>query len=287
MGAVQAEEPEVFGKFLNVKEKVTIKKQDADDRVQVKRGDLIHYGDVVWTGENSRATIVTKDKKIVNLQPDSELNTKTDQAGNKLASKLGMNAMFKSSSTEDLMAVAGVRADTEYVLSPRNSVIKTTTPIIRLKEPAEGSKYRIKITGGGLPSPFKGVVDGHILDVSKADLRKPLKRGTVYFIEAELIGPTRGVEKNVAIYPLEKDDLEVIQDIEKEIAELQKADPDNPSYRLLLASEYEDMELYSDALAVYKQLHQKYPEDEYIRNQLARMYDQTGLVTALKKLLER
>ena len=227
-----------------------------------------------------------QDKKIINLQPNSELNTETDQPDGKLASRLGMNGMFKSSSTEDLMAVAGVRADTEYVLSPRNSVIKTTEPVIRLKEIGEDDRYKIRITGGGLPSPFKGEIEGCVLDLSKVELQKPLKRGTVYFIEAELVGESRGVEKNIAIYPLEKEDLKTIQAIEKEISELSKADPGNPSYQLVLASEYEDMELYSDALAIYEKLHKQYPEDEYIRNQLARMYDQVGLVTALKKLLK-
>ena len=284
------ESADLFGKFLNIKGEVEVLKKDAKERSAVKRGDNINYGDKVWTGKDSRATIFTKSKKVVNLPANSELDTTSGDPQGKLTKSLRMEGLFdKNSSADALVAVAGVRAELEYVLSPRYSAVKTTTPIIRFRELPENFKYQVKITGGGLPSPFKGDLDTNILDLSKVELRKPLERESTYFIQAELVdnrGGLRGKERDVFIRPISEEEFKKITDTETEMARLQKEDPDNPSYQLLLASEYEDMGLYSEALAIYKTLREKYPEDEFIYTQLAHMLNQTKLISDLRKLTE-
>lgn len=284
-----ADQPaDLFGKFLNVKGTVKITKQGATQGVPVKRGDLIHYGDMILTGENSRATIITSTRKVVNLEANTELNTKGEDPRGQLARSLGMEGLFQRTSTADaLVAVAGVRAELEYVLSPRNSAIKTTTPVIRLRELPKKYSYRIKITGGGIPSPYRDQIDTNILDLGKIDLRRPLERERTYFIQVEKVDPRgslRGKERDVFIHPLSAENVAKVTEIENDLAELEKADPDNPSYKLLLASEYEDMGLYSDALAVYETLYKQQPTDEFIQAQLAHMYNQTKLITELRKL---
>ncbi|MFH1743744.1 MAG: tetratricopeptide repeat protein [bacterium] len=288
-----ADDPsDLFGKFFYVTGKVEMKKKDAEERASVKRGDSIHYGDMVWTGENSRATIMTLSKKIVNLVPNSELNTsdRSKEPKGKLLKLLPAEGLFeKTSSADSLVAVMGVRAELEYILSPRYSAIKTTTPVIYFRPLPENHSYAIKITGGGLPSPFKGSIESNVLDLSKVELRKPLDRETTYFIQAELVdqrGGLRGKERDVFIRPISDEELAKITAIEKEIAQLQKTDPDNTSYSVLLAAAYEDMGLYSDALTIYEALHREQPDDEFIRDKLAIMYNQVKLVTELINLTQ-
>jgi len=284
-----SEEPsDVFGKFLNAKGTVEIMKKGAQERVPIKRGDLIHYGDKVWTREDSRATIITATRKVVNLEANTELDTAGQEPSGWLARSLGMEGLFQKGLAADaLIAVAGVRAELEYVLSPRNSAIKTTTPVIQFRKLPEKHTYRIKITGGGIPAPYTGTIDKNILDLCKADLRNPLERESTYFIQVELLderGGLRGKERDVFMRPLGDEDLAKITEIEKELARLEKNDASNPSYKLLLASEYEDIGLYSDALAIYEDLCEQQPADEFIRLQLAHMYNQTKLITELRKL---
>ncbi len=282
------EASEIFGRFLHVKGTVEIKKKDSTHRISAKRGDLIRYGDKVWTGPNSRATVITATRKVVNLEADSQLDTTGEEPRGWLAETLIMEGLFeRPETTGALVAVAGVRAPLEYVLSPRNSAVKSTTPQIRLRELPPDHLYRIKITGGGLPAPYQGTIDTNVLDLSKLDLRRPLERERTYFIQVELIeqgGGLRGKERDIYIYPLGTEDVAKITEIEREIEKLEKADPGNPSYKILLASQYEDMRLYSDALAIYESLYARQPTDEFIRSQLAHLYNQTKLITELRKL---
>jgi hypothetical protein len=288
-GAVGSEAPDdLFGRFLNVKGTVEIMQKGATERLPAKRGDLIHYGDKVWTGEDSRATVITATRKVVNLEDNTEMDTAGEEPRGWLARSLSMEGLFEKTTAADaLVAVAGVRAELEYVLSPRNSAVKTTTPVIRLRELPPRYSYRIKITGGGIPSPYAGTIDTDIVDLSKTDLHRPLDRERTYFIQVELVdqnGSLRGKERDVYIRPLETEELAKITEIERELARPEKDDPGNPSYKLLLASEYESMGLYSDALAIYETLYEQQPTDQFIRSQLAHMYNQTKLITELRKL---
>lgn len=283
-----AEPGEIFGRFLHVKGAVEIKKKDATERVPAKRGLLIHYGDKVWTGHDSRATVITASRKVVNLEADSELDTAGEEPRGWPARYLIVEGLFeRPQATDALVAVAGVRAPLEYVLSPRNSAVKSTTPVIHLRELPPDHRYRIKITGGGIPAPYQGTIDTNVLDLGKLDLRRPLERERTYFIQVELIdqsGGLRGKERDIYIFPLGAEDVAKITEIEKEIEKLEKADPDNPGYKILLASQYEDMRLYSDALAIYESIYDRQPGDEFIRSQLAHLYNQTKLITELRKL---
>ncbi|HQO36817.1 MAG TPA: hypothetical protein PLG59_19295, partial [bacterium] len=232
----------------------------------------------------------TSGKKIVKLVGNSELDTTADQPNGKMARSLHMKGLFEESSSKDaLVAVAGVRAEMEYILSPRNSAVKSEVPVIELAPLPPDHTYRIQITGGGLPSPYKGTIETNVLDLSKVELRKPLKRDQTYFIQAEIVdarGGLRGKERDIFMHILSAEDYEKISAVEKEIAQFQKEDPENPSYPLILALEYEDLSLYSDALAIYEELHAKSPDDPFIERQLAHIYNQTKRITDLKKLTE-
>jgi len=289
-GAVYSDdEPtDLFGRFLHVKGKVEMVKKGEVERAPVKRGDLIRFGDKVWTGENSQATIITSGKKIINLVGNRELDTTADQPEGKMAPSLHMEGLFEESFSEDtLVAVAGIRVEMEYILSPRNSAVKSETPVIRLAALPPDHSCRIQITGGGLPSPYKGTIKTNVLDLSKVQLRKPLKRDQTYFIQVEVVdaqGKLRGKERDIFMHIISEEDYEKISAIEKEIAQFQKEDPENPSYPLILALESEDLSLYSDALDIYEELHTKFPDDPFIERQLAHIYNQTKRITDLKKL---
>lgn len=273
------EKPKPYAVVMFATGEVQVFHKGEDNGLALQRGDAVQLGDRVTTGEESKLTLVTQNRKIINLPGKSELTTDSSNSTTAIAG-LGLG-MFKSAEgRSDVGAQAAVRAKDRTILLkyPRYGFIRDKNLVLDLEPLESGQSYHIKIISTRQPRfIYETTIQESSFPINKETVGNEIRMGQPYWISVDKINmrdkPLQSDFDELAVVMIAPETRVELENAEKELQAMEGSDPSNIAYPTLLAETYEAFELYHEAISVYETIyHQLAPGDEYSRLRLKDLY---------------
>ena len=282
---------EAIALISSLKGKVEVQRADQKGLKAARLGEQLLEGDVLYTYDNSKASLFFSDGSVLTVYPKSRLalslRKKDKKGGSSLVSSLskevmeGIGGIFSvKKKRETLTAIPGIRKKVEEeemgvrVLYPRNSMILTARPHFRWRTGAKTRSFMVSLT-------LKGMM-GRLwtLNTRKTEIPYPkeqtaLEQGQTYFLKvASTDDPSLSDE--VFFRVLEDQKAEEVRHLAKQMKELQKSNPDDSTAGVILATYYKKTGLYHNALAQLDELETEKPGERFILEEQREIFAKIG-----------
>jgi hypothetical protein len=253
-------------------------------------GEQVFEDDVLYTYDNSRASLFFSDGSVITVYPRSRLVLSlrgTDKKGSSMVTSLskgvmkGIGGIFSAEKKrETLTAVPGIRKKIEEeergvrVLYPRNSVILISKPNFRWKTRGDARMFMVSLTLKGMEGQL------WTIRTKEADIRYPkgqkgLKRGQTYFLKVASVDDP-SLSDEVYFRVLEDQKAEEVRRVTKKMEELQKLNPDDSTPKFVLITLYRGKGLYHKALGELDALERGHPGERFILEQKREIFAKIG-----------
>jgi len=254
--------------------------RDHEKKLHVVRlGEHLFEDTVIYTRENSRASLLFSNGLVITVYPNSRLVLSPRDVDEKKGSPLavsvsqgvmkGIRGIFsEEKKTETLTAVPGFRKKIEEeemgvrVLYPRNSMILTSRPYFRWRTQGKGRVFLVSLTLKGMGGRL-WTIHSKETDIPYPERQKGLDRGQTYFLKVESMDdPT--LYDEVYFRVLEAQEAEEARRVKKEMNDLQKLNPNDSTPIFILVTYYKRKGLYHKALAELDALERESPRERFI-----------------------
>ncbi|GEM_PF-5659328 len=275
---VWAQEPaKLYAKTMFVSGTVNIIRTATSEATPLARGDSVFMGDRVMTGPDSKAILVTIEKKLINVPANAELNVAGGEAGRVIAG-LGMGMFASGTGRSDVGAQAATRKmdDEPLLLYPRNSRIRDRSITLQFAPLAEGEQYEIEVVGVTPQFVYPTKLSTTELLLTEDRIGRQLIAGEAYYVYVRKINAQKvelQQENGLRVGLLTPEEETNIAQVEEILQPLMNQERDNPAYPTLLAETYESNCLHHDAIRMYEKIiNDILPDDAYSRERLRHLY---------------
>lgn len=280
---------ECLAVITGVKGEVLVSKAGTETFKSISWGEQLSKGDLVKTLAGSEATITFSDKGIIRLGEKGLITIMGDQnavssSGGQVkkissATMININALTsKKESGKDEGALAGLRSgegETPIeLMTPLNSVLKTTRPSFSWSAPKTYDNYVLKLyNSSGLLWSIK--VKGSSVDYPSGE--KELEFGQSYFwnVEGEdLIDSDKSGNNKFTLLSFEK--AGEVKQQEILIKNTFTDESESSSYHSILGAYYIEQGLLQDAIGEFNLISQINPDAPLPHEILGTLYTETG-----------
>jgi len=270
--------------------KVEVQRADQKGLRALNLGEQVFEDDVLYTYDNSRASLFFSDGSVITVYPRSRLVLSlrgTDKKGSSMVTSLskgvmkGIGGIFSAEKKrETLTAVPGIRKKIEEeergvrVLYPRNSVILISKPNFRWKTRGEARMFMVSLTLKGMEGQL-WTIRTKEADIRYPDGQKGLKRGQTYFLKVASVDDP-SLSDEVYFRVLEDQKAEEVRRVTKKMEELQKLNPDDSTPTFILVTLYRGKGLYHMALGELDALERRHVGERFILEQKREIFAKIG-----------
>jgi len=283
-----AETPKPYAKIMYATGTVQTFKRGMPDGHDAARGDDLFAGDRLTTGADSKAVLITVQRKMINLPAKSELIVGQEKGQTIQGLGLGMFASGAGRSDAGAQATTRNSDQAPLLLYPRNTMIREKNIVLKFAPLESGERYDVEAVG--VAPPFVYQLDSAKLELplDKEHTGKDPVAGQTYYIFVRKLNAGNALlneEKDMRVGILDPQKEEAVAVVEKEILPLMEAEKRNPAYPTMLAETYEANFLYHDAIQLYEKIFNEIaPGDAYSLGRLQHLYAITKNSPALRAL---
>ncbi|MEW6238067.1 MAG: hypothetical protein AB1656_21975 [Candidatus Omnitrophota bacterium] len=283
-----AETPKPYAKIMYATGTVQAFRRAMTEGHDAARGDDLFAGDRLTTGADSKAVLITVQRKMINLPANSELTVGQEQGQTIQGLGLGMFASGKGRSDIGAQATTRNSDRAPLLLYPRNTLIREKKIVLKFAPLEAGERYALEVVG---------VTPTFVYKSDSANLELPLDKdhagnepipGQAYYIFIRKINANNAFiseEKDMRVGIIDPQQTAAVEGVEKEIRILMEAEKSNPAYLTLLAETYEANFLYHDAIQLYEKIFNEIAQgDAYSLARLQHLYALTKNSPALRAL---
>jgi len=283
---------EAIALISSLKGKVEVQRAYEKGLQPAHLGEQLFEDDVVYTYDNSRASLFFSDGSVLTLYPKSRLALSLRKEGKKEGSSLvaslskgvmeGIGGIFSvEKKRETLTAIPGIRKKIEEeemgvrVLHPRNSMILTGRPHFRWRTGAQTRSFMVSLTLKGMTGRL-WTLNTNETETPYPKEQKALERGQTYFLRvASTDDPSLSDE--VYFRVLEDQRAEEVRHFTKQMKGLQRSNPDDSTPGFILATYYKKTGLYHRALVQLDELEKENPGERFIMEEKGEIFAKIGL----------
>jgi hypothetical protein len=271
--------------------KVEVERTNQKESRAARLGEKLFEDDVLYTYKNSRASMFFSDGSVITVYPNSRVALSTremdQKKGSPVAASLskgvmkGLRGIFAvEKKRETLTAIPGIRKKIEEeemgvrVLYPRNSMILTSEPHFRWKTRGKTHAFMVSLT-------LKGM-GGRLWTLNTKDTEIPypkgksaLERGQTYFVKVESMDDP-SLSDEVYFRVLEVEKAEEVRRVREEMEDLQKSNPNDSTFKFILATYYREKGLYHRALLELDALERESPGERFILEEKREIFAKIG-----------
>jgi len=283
---------EAIALISSLKGKVEVQRAYEKGLQPAHLGEQLFEDDVVYTYDNSRASLFFSDGSVLTLYPKSRLALSLRKEGKKEGSSLvaslskgvmeGIGGIFSvEKKTETLTAIPGIRKKIEEeemgvrVLHPRNSMILTGRPHFRWRTGAQTRSFMVSLTLKGMTGRL-WTLNTNETDIPYPKEQKALERGQTYFLRVASTDDS-SLADEVYFRVLEDQRAEEVRHFTKQMKGLQRSNPDDSTPGFILATYYKKTGLYHRALVQLDALEKENPGERFIMEEKGEIFAKIGL----------
>ena len=283
---------EAIALISSLKGKVEVQRAYEKGLQPAHLGEQLFEDDVVYTYDNSRASLFFSDGSVLTLYPKSRLALSLRKEGKKEGSSLvaslskgvmeGIGGIFSvEKKTETLTAIPGIRKKIEEeemgvrVLHPRNSMILTGRPHFRWRTGAQTRSFMVSLTLKGMTGRL-WTLNTNETDIPYPKEQKALERGQTYFLRVASTDDS-SLADEVYFRVLEDQRAEEVRHFTKQMKGLQRSNPDDSTPGFILATYYKKTGLYHRALVQLDELEKENPGERFIMEEKGEIFAKIGL----------
>lgn len=283
-----AETPKVYAKTMFVSGTVEVVRSSSEKPLALARGDSLYLGDQVNVGKDSKAVLVTMERRIINLAANSELKIGDPKGPVILGLGLGMFADGKGRSNIGAQATTRADESTPLLVSPRNSMIRSGPIVLNFHPLQEGERYEIEIVGVDPPFHYSTNLTVWKFELSGDKIGRDITPGQAYYLTIrhyDANGVQVQEEKDIRVGILDPEKQKTIEDLESELKRFKDEGIGEIVYLTLLAETCETDYLFDDAIRLYERIYREMaPGDAYSYERLKQLYAVTRNPTAFRAL---
>jgi len=283
---------EAIALISSLKGKVEVQRAYEKGLQPAHLGEQLFEDDVVYTYDNSRASLFFSDGSVLTLYPKSRLALSLRKEGKKEGSSLvaslskgvmeGIGGIFSvEKKRETLTAIPGIRKKIEEeemgvrVLHPRNSMILTGRPHFRWRTGAQTRSFMVSLTLKGMTGRL-WTLNTNETDIPYPKEQKALERGQTYFLRVASTDDS-SLADEVYFRVLEDQRAEEVRHFTKQMKGLQRSNPDDSTPGFILATYYKKTGLYHRALVQLDELEKENPGERFIMEEKGEIFAKIGL----------
>ena len=223
-------------------------------------------GDVVKTGDESKASILFSDGRITKIPPKGSLalDVPKGESSSLVSKLLSRIKIFGKGGEDEVLGVAATtreKFDRDFsILFPRNCSVADLSPVFTWQEVqgVEGP-FEISIMGSSGVLPKFSTSQ---LSLNLKEEGKELKPDSVYILKVS-VNTTAGVFSDECfIQTSSEKTMKDYKGLKNEVLAFVKENPEDDTSLLLLAKVAEENQIYDDAVKFYLKLKKSYPELE-------------------------
>lgn len=282
---------EAIALISSLKGKVEVQRADQKGLQAARLGEQLLEGDVLYTYDNSKASLFFSDGSVLTVYPKScvalSLRKKEKKEGSSLVASLskgvmeGIGGIFSvEKKRETLTAIPGIRKKIEEeemgvrVLYPRNSMILTARPHFRWRTGAKTRSFMVSLTLKGMMGRL-WTLNTKETEIPYPKEQSALERGQTYFLKvASTDDPSLSDE--VFFRVLEDQKAEEVRHLAIQMKALQKSNPDDSTPGLILATYYKKTGLYHRAMVQFYALEKENPGERFILEEQREIFAKIG-----------
>lgn len=199
-------------------------------------GTVLHRGDLLQAGAQEDVKIVCDTLTLTHLSAGT-----TKSVTDLCPPQPEVVTILKSGEYSINKSRGGLMSDLPYIITPRQSLVSTTTPHVRWNPVPNATVYTVRIIGH----------DWHTTTTDTALLAPPLQRGQVYQVVVEATNGDwvrSSQEENLprtGFLLIESDDAQRIEGLQMRVQALEL---DSAEFNYTLAILYQTEQLYSEAI---------------------------------------
>jgi hypothetical protein len=282
---------EAIALISSLKGKVEVQRAHEKGLQPAHLGEQLFEDDVVYTYDNSRASLFFSDGSVLTVYPKSRVALSLREKDRKEVSSLvaslskgvmqGIGGIFSvEKKRETLTAIPGIRKKIEEeemgvrVLHPRNSMILTGRPHFRWITGAQTRSFMVSLTLKGMTGRL-WTLNTNETEIPYPKEQKALERGQTYFLRvASTDDPSLSDE--VYFRVLEDQKAEEVRHFTKQMKGLQRSNPDDSTPGFILATYYKKTGLYHSALVQLDALEKENPGERFIMEEKGEIFAKIG-----------
>jgi len=271
--------------------KVEIQRANQKGLQPAHLGEHLFEDDVVYTYDNSRASLFFSDGSVLTVYPKSRVTLSLRGKDKKEASSLvaslskgvmeGIGGIFSTETKrETLTAIPGIRKKIEEeeigvrVLYPRNSTILTPRPDFHWRTRGKTHSFMVSLTLKGMRGRL-WTLNTKEMGIPYPKDQIPLERGQTYFVRVESKDDS-SVSDEVYFRILDDRSAEELIRITKQMEGLQRSNPDDSTPGFILTTYYKQTGIYHMALEQLDTLEKKNPMERFILEEKAEIFAKIG-----------